>query len=59
MPAATAAAAPPEEPPAEASRFQGLRVMPSRMVSVKPAKASSGTALRPTMRSPAALARFV
>jgi len=34
MPAATAAAAPPEEPPAECARFHGLRQGPNRRGSV-------------------------
>src|SRR6185295_4481462 len=57
MPAATAAAAPPEEPLAESVRPQGLCVTPSSKVSVLPIMPSSLVALLPTVSSPAASAR--
>ena len=42
MPAATAAAAPPDEPPAMCSGFQGLRQGPNSWPSVVPAMPNSG-----------------
>src|ERR1700686_5813331 len=53
MRAATAAAAPPEEPPAEWSRFQGLRVGPNRRDSVVGIRPNSGLALLPKIETPA------
>ena len=57
MPAAIAAAEPPEEPPGEASSFQGFRVAPYRRLSVNPANANSGWFVFPTTIAPAALRR--
>ena len=59
MPAATAAAAPPEDPPAEWSRFQGLRVGPFATGSVVQEMPSSGVLVRPKMTSPASSTRSV
>ena len=56
-PAATAAAAPPEDPPAVSERFQGLRVAPVRLVSVDGASPSSGVVDLPNMMTPACLKR--
>src|SRR6185503_11826840 len=42
MPAATAATAPPEEPPGVFARFHGLRVMPVSALSVTPFQPNSG-----------------
>ena len=53
MPAATAAALPPEDPPAVLSGFHGLRVMAAGE-SVLPQMHSSGTAVTPTTTAPAA-----
>src|SRR5438477_6272397 len=47
MPAATAAAAPPLEPPGVRRGFQGLRVTPNAWGSVKPFSASSGVLVLP------------
>src|SRR6266849_6240150 len=52
MRAATAAAAPPDEPPAEWSRFQGLRVGPNRRDSVVGIRPNSGLALLPKIATP-------
>src|ERR1700674_1465877 len=57
MPAATAAAAPPDEPPAECARFHGLRHEPNRRGSVFGLMPNSGVELRPMMTSPAFLHR--
>src|SRR5687768_1263932 len=59
MPAATAAAEPPLEPPGEWSRFQGLRVGPKRRGSVEGASPISGVLDLPTMTRPARLRRKV
>ena len=56
--AATAAAAPPDEPPAECSMFQGLRHEPWSLGSVFADRPNSGELLRPMMTSPAALQRL-
>ena len=53
IPAATAAADPPDEPPGVRSRFHGLRVTTSG-VSVVAHASSSGVAVRPTTTAPAA-----
>src|SRR5215207_4885551 len=53
-PAATAAADPPEEPPVEWSRSQGLRAAPHAKDSVVMVVPSSGTLVRPTAMKPAA-----
>src|SRR3954469_10808046 len=47
MRAATAAAAPPDEPPDEWSRFHGLRVGPNRRDSVVGIRPNSGLELLP------------
>src|SRR5580698_11638225 len=52
MRAATAAAAPPDEPPEECSRFQGFRVGPCSRLSVVGSKPNSGEALLPNMVTP-------
>lgn len=52
-PAATAAAAPPDEPPALRATFHGLLVIRSG-VSVVPHSPSSGTVVSPTITAPAA-----
>ena len=53
MPAATAAAAPPDEPPGVCLRSHGLRVTPNGE-SVVPNTHSSGVRVRPTTTAPAA-----
>src|SRR5262245_40338030 len=55
MPAATAAAAPPLEPPALRAKSQGLRVGPLTTGSVVGARPNSGVFVRPRMTRPAAL----
>src|SRR5271170_288579 len=55
MPPATAAAEPPDEPPAESSRFHGLRVSPKAFDSVVNAKPSSGLVDFAKITSPARL----
>src|SRR5215468_11342790 len=57
MPAATEAAAPPEEPPAEYSRFQGLWHDPYSRGSVFGFRPNSGLELRPINTRPALLQR--
>ena len=57
MPAATAAAPPPVEPPALRSGLRGLRVPPWASDSVKPQIASSGSRVFPTTIAPAARSR--
>ncbi|MGC0430192.1 hypothetical protein RKD32_006547 [Streptomyces sp. SAI-195] len=56
IPAATAAALPPEEPPAERAGSHGLRAVPSTP-SVVPNTHSSGTFVTPTTTAPAARSR--
>src|SRR3954462_8103896 len=51
--AATAAPAPPEEPPDECARFHGLRVGPNSRDSVVGSKPNSGLALLPKIVMPA------
>src|SRR5437868_5116809 len=58
MRAATAAAAPPDEPPEEWARFQGLRVGPNRRGSVVGIKPNSGVELFPKMATPVARKRW-
>lgn len=53
-PAATAAVAPPLEPPVERSRFHGLRVGPQAVGSVVAMAANSGVFVRPAVIRPAA-----
>ena len=50
--AATAAALPPDEPPAVRCRFEGLRVTPNAL-SVVPQMQNSGTRVMPTTIAPA------
>src|SRR3954447_13561800 len=53
MPAATAAAAPPEEPPVECAGFHGLRAGGKLRASVVMVVPSSGTLVRPSGMNPA------
>src|SRR5216684_2608934 len=57
MRAATAAPAPPDEPPEECARFQGLRVGPKRRGSVVGINPNSGVELFPKMATPVARKR--
>ena len=57
MPAATAAAEPPEEPPGERAGSQGLRVGPWHECSVEEPIANSSMLVRPTTIAPAARSR--
>ncbi len=57
MPAATAAAVPPEEPPGVLSRFQGLRAMPVRGELVSPLQPNSGVVVLPRSTAPASFRR--
>src|SRR5438876_600996 len=50
--AATTAPAPPDEPPEECARFQGLRVGPCRRGSVVGIRPNSGLALLPKIATP-------
>src|SRR5450755_586786 len=54
MPEATAAAAPPLDPPGEQARFHGLRVAPHASGSVVTWLANSGVFVRPAITRPAA-----
>ncbi len=56
-PAATAAPAPPDEPPGVSSAFHGLRVMPPRGLSVTPLCPSSGVVVLPIRIAPAPFRR--
>src|SRR3984957_20089917 len=58
MRAATAAAAPPDEPPEECARFQGFRVGPNRRDSVVGSNPNSGVALFPKMVTPVLTKRW-
>ena len=53
MPAARAAAAPPEEPPAPWAGLNGLAVGPNRALVVLPVQANSGRLVLPTTTQPA------
>ncbi|MCY1180176.1 hypothetical protein D9M73_206060 [compost metagenome] len=53
IPAATAEAAPPEEPPALIFRFHGLRVWPQSSDSVVVVKPNSGLVVLPNGTAPA------
>src|SRR3954454_1509845 len=53
MPLATAAAAPPEDPPVEWSGFHGLRAGGKLLASVVTVVPSSGTLVRPSEMKPA------
>src|SRR5205085_7367535 len=55
--AATAAAAPPDEPPEECAGFHGLRVGPNRRDSVVGIRPNSGVELFPKMATPVARKR--
>ncbi len=57
MPAASAAAAPPDEPPAVRERSYGLRVTPNTSLKVWPPAANSGMLVLPMVTAPAALIR--
>jgi len=57
VPAASAAPAPPDEPPGVKSGFQGLRVTPQRREWVKAAQENSGAAERAWKMAPARLSR--
>ncbi len=57
MPAETAAAEPPDEPPGVRSGFQGLRVVPWRYVRVQFTEPNSGDVVSPTNTAPAARSR--
>src|SRR5580700_9003034 len=59
MRAATAAAAPPDEPPEECARFQGFRVGPNRRGSVVGSSPNSGLELLPKIVRPAFRKRWV
>src|SRR3954471_9676047 len=52
IPEASAAAAPPEEPPGVLSGFHGLRVMPVSGLSVTPFQPNSGVVVLPRNRAP-------
>src|SRR5258706_2787338 len=54
IPAATAAAAPPDEPPGVRDRSQGLREGPNSSGSVTGSRPSSGVLVLPNITSPAA-----
>src|SRR5712664_2671171 len=56
-PAATAAPAPPLEPPGVSEGFHGLRVMPKRGLSVTPLWPNSGVDVLPIRTAPAPLSR--
>src|SRR3982750_4024290 len=58
MRAATAAAAPPDEPPDEGARFHGLRVGPNRRDSVVGINPNSGVELFPKIVTPALRKRW-
>ena len=57
IPAAMAAALPPEDPPGVWSRFHGLRVGPNTVLSVSAFHPSSGVLVFPTTTHPAATSR--
>src|ERR1044072_9406283 len=59
MPEATAAAAPPEDPPGVFAGFQGLRVMPVSGLSVTPFQPNSGVVVLPSSTAPASRSRAV
>src|SRR5262249_11605151 len=58
MRAATAAAAPPDEPPEECARFQGLRVGPNSRDSVVGISPNSGLELLPKIATPVSRKRL-
>src|SRR5436305_11116478 len=57
IPAATAAAEPPDEPPVVRERSQGLRVMPLASLAVQGKIVNSGTLVIPMGIAPAARSR--
>ena len=57
MPAATAVAEPPDEPPLVRAGSHGLRVGPKRLVLVHGRMPHSGSVVDPTMTKPASLKR--
>jgi hypothetical protein len=57
MRAATAAAAPPEDPPEECARLHGFRVGPNRRDSVVGINPNSGLELLPKIATPASRKR--
>ena len=57
IPEATAAAAPPEEPPGVFRGFQGLRVIPVSGLSVTPFQPNSGVVVLPSSTAPASRKR--
>ena len=57
MPAASAAAAPPDEPPAPLDVSNGFRVGPKMALVVFPIQPNSGVLVLPTTMQPAALSR--
>src|SRR5687768_4806155 len=57
IPAATAAAAPPDDPPGVLAGFHGLRVMPVSGLSVTPFQPNSGVVVLPTMTAPCSRSR--
>ena len=59
MPAATAAAAPPDEPPGVRSRSHGLRVGPNNRASLVGRMPYSGSVVVPTITKPASRSRRV
>ena len=59
MPAATAAAVPPDEPPGVFAGFHGLRVMPVRGELVSPLQPNSGVVVLPRITAPASRSRAV
>ena len=59
IPDATAAAAPPDEPPGVIFVFQGFRVMPVRKLSVVPLMPNSGVLVLPSKMAPASRNRAV
>lgn len=58
MPAATAAADPPEDPPVVRAGFQGFRVTPLAAVAVQGQIISSGTLVMPSGMAPASRSRL-
>ena len=59
MPDATAAAAPPDDPPGVIRGFHGLRVMPVSRLSVVPLMPNSGVFVLPISTAPASRRRAV
>ena len=57
MPAATAATAPPLDPPGVSAGFHGLPVTPNSGFAVYPSLANSGTLVLPRISAPASRAR--